>query len=193
MNGRAFSEIKSIKREIGIGVNSADAPEMESFLEKLRSASPLIKIEEDAEITPAPALRIENIYYHGVPKHKEAEAFAEIVKIVGSAYEGAEELPAIEREVEIKIFTTPTCRYCPKAVVAAAKLAKASDKISLHIYDATEFSELADAYEVSSVPKIVINDVVFIEIQTTERKYMELIQKAMEHIEEHQYYSSEHA
>jgi alkyl hydroperoxide reductase subunit AhpF len=193
MSRRAFSEIKSIKREIKIGVSGTNEPEMESFLEKLRSASPLIKIVEDAEIAPAPALRIENIYYHGIPKHKEAEAFAEIVKMVGGAYKSAEELPAVDYEVEIKIFTTPTCRYCPKAVIAAAKLANMSEKVKLHIYDATEFSALADEYEVSAVPKIVINDMVFIEAQTTEKKYKELLLNAIEHLKAHTHHSHEHA
>jgi alkyl hydroperoxide reductase subunit AhpF len=193
MNRRAFSEIKSIKREIKIGVSGTNEPEMESFLEKLRSASPLIKIEEDTEITPAPALRIGNIYYHGVPKHKEAEAFAEIVKMLGGTYKSAEELPSIKYEVEIKIFTTPTCRYCPKAVIAAAKLANMSEKVKLHIYDATEFSALADKYEVSAVPKIIINDTVFIEAQTTEKKYKELLLNAIEHLKVHMHHSHEHA
>lgn len=170
--GRSISDI-----EVVIRVN--DGTEMEEFLEKIRSTLPMIKIEEDAEIIPTPALRIGNIYYHGIPRHREAEAFEEIIRIVGSEHDSR--LPSID-SVEIKIFTTPTCRYCTRAVIAAAKLARASEKIVLHIYDATEFSALADSYEVTAVPKIVINDIIFIEAQATEKKYRELLLKAIEHL-----------
>ncbi len=173
--GRGISEVKG---EVVIRVN--DGTEMEGFLEKIRSTLPMIKIKEDVGVTPAPALRIGNIYYHGIPKHREAEAFEEIIRIISGVRE-SNELPSID-SMEIKIFTTPTCRYCSKAVIAAAKLAKASEGITLHIYDATEFSALADSYEVTAVPKIVINDIVFIEAQTTEKKYRELLLKAIEHL-----------
>ncbi len=154
-----------------------DGERLEKFLNHLKERFE-VEVVEDPELRPTPALRIGNIFYHGIPQHLEAQAFEEILKIAGDA----KDEPA---EVEIKIFTTPTCRFCKKAVVAAAKLIASKGGLRLRIYDATEFNELAAQYDVTAVPKIVVNDVLFIEAQTTERGYEKLLRRALEHLMEH--------
>ncbi len=173
---QGFSALSSLRREVEIGVSGLEFQEMQEYLSKLQKASGLIKIREE-DIQPSPALRVGRIFYHGIPRQKEAEAFAEVVRIAGEAPLGKE-----EPDAEVKIFTTPGCRYCPRAVLAAAKLVAAGAGIELHIYDALEFRELAEEYGVTSVPKIVVNDRVFIEAQTTEGKYRELLLKALEQL-----------
>lgn len=154
-----------------------DGERLEEFLNKLKRRFQ-IEVVTEQELSPAPALRVGNIYYHGVPSQREAEAFEEILKIAGSAKDE-------QAEVEIKIFTTPTCRFCKKAVVAAAKVVSGDATKRLRIYDATEFSNLAEKYAVTAVPKIVVNDVLFIEAQTTEREYERLLRRALEHLKGH--------
>ena len=56
----------------------------------------------------------------------------------------------------IKVFVTPSCPYCPLAVRAAHRFAMVSNKIYGDMIEALEFPELADAYGVYTVPKIVI-------------------------------------
>ena len=163
----------------GVTLRVKDGERLEEFLNRLRQELE-IEVVEDPELSPSPALRAENICYHGVPAHREAEAFVEILRMLTGA-DGGGSAP-ISQKVEIKIFTTPTCRYCPRAVLAAAELALGSEMMEVHIYDALEFRELAREYEVTAVPKIVVNEAVFIEAQTTRKKYRELLLNAVEQL-----------
>ena len=61
------------------------------------------------------------------------------------------------------VGTTPTCPYCPRAVLLAHQTAIASDWVTADAIDATEFPDLADRYHVHGVPRTVINDAVHIE------------------------------
>lgn len=56
----------------------------------------------------------------------------------------------------------------------------------MDVYDALAFRELAESYDVSAVPKIIINQMAVIEIQTSERRYRKLILKAIEHVKMHE-------
>ena len=73
------------------------------------------------------------------------------------------ELAKLNQPVHIQVFVTPTCPYCPQAVILAHKLALASDQISADMVEATEFPELANRYQVYGVPRTVINEVVHVE------------------------------
>ncbi len=66
---------------------------------------------------------------------------------------------AIDFPVTMKVFVTPTCPYCPGAVRIAHALAMINPNIHGEMVEAMEFPELAQKYEVSGVPKTVINDV----------------------------------
>jgi glutaredoxin-like protein len=75
----------------------------------------------------------------------------------------AEALSRLAAPLRIQVFVTPTCPYCPRAVLLAHKMALASDMVTAEMIDATEFPELADRYEVYGVPKTVINETIQIE------------------------------
>jgi Glutaredoxin-like domain protein len=66
-------------------------------------------------------------------------------------------LQSIDIPMEILVFVTTSCGYCPSAALMAMNFAIASDYISAVIMDATENMDLAEAYQVVGVPKIVIN------------------------------------
>jgi glutaredoxin-like protein len=55
----------------------------------------------------------------------------------------------------IRVFVTPTCGYCPRAVALANRLAFASPLVTATTVQATEFPDLAREYRVSGVPKTV--------------------------------------
>jgi len=61
------------------------------------------------------------------------------------------------------VYVTPTCPYCPRAVLLAHKLALASDLVTADMVEATEFPHLANKYHVYGVPRTVINEVIHIE------------------------------
>ena len=60
----------------------------------------------------------------------------------------------------------------------AQHMAVASDRVSATAIEATEFPELARAYRVSAVPKIVINDRVQFEGALPEAQFLEAVLRA---------------
>ncbi len=69
-----------------------------------------------------------------------------------------EALKSIDRPINIKVFVTTSCGYCPSAAVMAYNFAIASDYITAEVVDASENPDLAEKFQVVGVPKIVIND-----------------------------------
>ena len=53
---------------------------------------------------------------------------------------------------------TPTCPYCPGAVILAFKMALAHPKITADMVEATEFPHPANRYGVGGVPHTVIGE-----------------------------------
>ncbi|ADO78113.1 protein disulfide oxidoreductase [Halanaerobium praevalens] len=67
------------------------------------------------------------------------------------------EIKAIDFEVLLQVFITPTCPYCPRAVRAAHQMAILNPKIRGEMIEAMEFEELTASFDVAGVPKTVIN------------------------------------
>lgn len=62
------------------------------------------------------------------------------------------------KEVNIKVFVTTACPHCPGAAINASRLAILNPNIKAEIYEASTFNEISNKYQVSGVPKIVINE-----------------------------------
>jgi glutaredoxin-like protein len=71
--------------------------------------------------------------------------------------ESLELLAAHAAPTDIKVFVTPTCVYCPRAVSLAVRMAFANPHITATTVVATEFYELARQFRVTGVPKTVVN------------------------------------
>jgi glutaredoxin-like protein len=59
--------------------------------------------------------------------------------------------------VHLQVFVTPSCPHCPRAVVTAYQFALESPMVEAEMVEAVEFPELANRYDVSSVPQTTIN------------------------------------
>ncbi|NPA76919.1 MAG: glutaredoxin, partial [Candidatus Diapherotrites archaeon] len=104
-----------------------------------------------------------NIRYRGIPSGHEFPAFLEdIVSMERGEVEinenAAKKIAEIDKPIKMWIFVTPTCPYCPLAVRAAHHFAFINDKITAEMIEAIEWSDLADKFQVSAVPKNVILD-----------------------------------
>ncbi len=66
-------------------------------------------------------------------------------------------LSGLTQPVDIQVFVTPTCPYCPRAAVLAYDMAVASDKVVADVIESIEFQELANRFNVMGVPLNVIN------------------------------------
>jgi glutaredoxin-like protein len=76
----------------------------------------------------------------------------------GLAPESKQQLESIAEPLELQVFVTPTCPYCPRAVVLAFKFAVQNANIHASMVEATEFPQLANRYQVGGVPHTVIGD-----------------------------------
>ena len=64
----------------------------------------------------------------------------------------------LDKPWHLQVFVTPTCPYCPRAVLLAHQMAMENpEMITAEGVEATEFPELANRFNVRGVPQTVIN------------------------------------
>lgn len=153
-------------------------PDAEALLKELVSFSPKLSLEIKAPVTdrtlaekydvqgiPLLILLGENdrdygIRFYGTPSGYEYRTLLEDVLAVSlgkivlkpATVQKLKDLPV---PVDITVFVTPTCGYCPQAVFLAHQMALASDKVTATMVEAMEFPEWAEAERVMGVPKCV--------------------------------------
>ena len=153
--------------------------EMLELVEEVAKLSDKITIshcdcnEDDPEakkykIKHHPSLVIEGdkdygIRFFGVPAGKEFTTLIESIMLVSSrdpvlAPEIKEMLGKIKKDVNLKVFVTLQCPYCPAMVLRAHKLALASDKITAEMIEASQFGELSAQFDIFGVPNTIINN-----------------------------------
>lgn len=66
-------------------------------------------------------------------------------------------LQSVDIPIDIWVFVTTTCGYCPAAAIMAWDFALVNDNITAKVIDASENPDLAQQFQVVGVPKIVIN------------------------------------
>jgi glutaredoxin-like protein len=103
------------------------------------------------------------IRFFGIPAGYEFASLLESLEIVAKGDSGLspatrEKLKAISSPLNLQVFVTPTCPYCPRAVLTAFRFAMESDKVHASMVEATEFPQLANKYQVSGVPHTVLGD-----------------------------------
>ena len=57
----------------------------------------------------------------------------------------------------LQVFVTPTCPYCPQAVLLAHQMAMESELVQAEMVEATEYTDLANQFMVSGVPQTTVN------------------------------------
>jgi glutaredoxin-like protein len=153
--------------------------ETEEILREVASLSNKIKLKAYSFVTdqdvaaeygidkiPATVVLSDEDYgvrFFGVPSVYEFTSLIEaIVDVSQGASDLAEEtleaIKEIAEPVHMQVFITPTCPYCPRAVRLAHSLAVASEWIRADMVEAVEFPQLANKYQVFSVPKTIINE-----------------------------------
>ncbi len=103
------------------------------------------------------------IVFNGIPSGHEFSSFLTgILEVAGSGEAIPEaiktRIAAINKPVHIKVFVTLGCPHCSGAVAKAHKLALENPNIFSEMIECGTFPEEADKYNVSGVPKIVINE-----------------------------------
>ncbi|MEO0021937.1 MAG: thioredoxin family protein [candidate division WOR-3 bacterium] len=122
---------------------------------------------EKYRIERVPALVLEGekdygIRFYGIPAGYEFTTLLNALQIAGRRDSGLkpetrEKLKTITSPVKIEVFVTLTCPYCPMMAGLAHRFAMENENITATAIDAQEFPVLANYYQVSAVPKTVIN------------------------------------
>ncbi len=104
-----------------------------------------------------------NVKFYGIPSGYEFISLVEDIFMLSTGQTSLTDdtkdiIKGIKKPVKIQVFVTPTCPYCPRAVITAHQLAMENENISGEMIEATEFSDLSMKHNVMAVPKVVIND-----------------------------------
>jgi glutaredoxin-like protein len=110
--------------------------------------------------TPSEPARIA---FQGLPSGYEFATLLDAVERVSAgaggdlAPESLELLAGLDRDIEVMVFVTPTCPYCPGAASLANRMSLASSRVTSVVVEANEFPELSERFEVQGVPRTVVN------------------------------------
>ncbi|HEX2996799.1 MAG TPA: thioredoxin family protein [Anaerolineales bacterium] len=103
------------------------------------------------------------IQFSGIPSGHEFGTLINDILLVSRRDSGLSEktreyLKKLDKPLHLQVFVTPTCPYCPRAVLLAHQMAMENPQmIRAEGVEAMEFPELANRFHVSGVPQTVIN------------------------------------
>ncbi|MGB9599459.1 MAG: protein disulfide oxidoreductase [Myxococcota bacterium] len=142
------------------------------------------------DIRPATIVLDENgkdngIRFYGIVAGYEFSSFLETLLLVSTGKHQLKDstvefIKTVDKDVDFKIFVTPSCPYCPTAVYIGHVMAYLSNnKITSNMIEVSEFPEMGSQYNVMGVPRTVINDKEFQEGAAPEEMIVEKIKKAI--------------
>lgn len=180
--------------------NCEYCPQIVQLLDEVAATSDLVNVEkyeihsdaakaQELKIEKAPAIAIlgENDYglrFYGIPSGYE---FSTLLHGIQRAADGKSDLDdqtksylaGLNSPVDLQVFVTPTCPYCPRAAVLAMEMAVESTFVRADIVEASEFPELSNKFSVMGVPLSVVNSKERVEGAAPPTMIVEAIQKAL--------------
>lgn len=108
-------------------------------------------------------LNYRGVKFNGIPAGHEINSFlSAIMEMSGVTYELSNDvlkrIEKINKPVDIKVFVTLSCPHCPGAVQTAHRIAMLNPNVKGQMIEAQTFYDLSNKFNVSGVPKIIIND-----------------------------------
>lgn len=102
------------------------------------------------------------VRFAGIPAGHEFSSLIQALILVSGRDSALQEttrqaLKELKEPVHLQVFVTPTCPYCPRAVVLAHQMALESPFVQAEAVEAMEFPDLANRFNVSGVPQTTIN------------------------------------
>lgn len=150
-----ISEVAELSEKIKVSVY--DLEKDLEFVQKynIEMAPSFIILDKDDQY--------KGVKFNGIPAGHEFNSFlSALVEMSGTESEVPADFAArvakIDKPINIKVFVTMSCPHCPGAVQKAHKLAMMNKNIVGEMIEAQTFYELSEKFNVSGVPKIVIND-----------------------------------
>jgi glutaredoxin-like protein len=103
------------------------------------------------------------VQFSGVPSGYEFSTLINDILAVSRRDSGLSQttrefLKQLDQPMHLQVFVTPSCPYCPRAVLLAHQMAMENPQmIRAEGVEAMEFPQLADRFNVRGVPQTVIN------------------------------------
>ena len=109
-----------------------------------------------------------NIKFYGIPAGHEFGALVGSIVDVSMGVaplppDVIEDIASIDKPINIKVFVTPQCPYCPNMTRLAHQASIINPMISSEMIESLEFQEMTAKYGVFGVPKTVLNETTFID------------------------------
>ena len=177
---------ETMEKDVTIALFTREDPcetclETDTFLEELTTTSKQIHLKKydldkdqemaekfNVQMVPSIVLldqeeQYQRIKFNGIPAGHEINSFVKgILEVSGAGApltgDVMNRLSEVKEPVNIKVFVTLGCPHCAGAVEKAHKLALSNAHIDAEMIEAQTFFDLSEKFNVSSVPKIVIND-----------------------------------
>lgn len=148
------------------------AGELAGYMDELASLTDKLTVERaDTDGIPAEELPFvqvckadgtpSGLAFHGVPGGHEFTSF--VLGLYNAAGPGQPiddadraGIAAISKPVSFKVLVGLSCTMCPEVVLAAQRIAADNPNVTADVYDINHFGALKDAYNVMSVPCLVV-------------------------------------
>ncbi len=182
--GEVKKALQNMKKEVRLvlftqAFECGYCKETHQLLEELSGLNPLLKLEvhqfeSDREavdkfgVDKIPAIVVMGekdygIRFYGIPAGYEFSSLLSAILMVSTGIiklgdDTRAFLKSLAKPVHLQVFVTPTCPYCPQAVILAHQMAYASDKVIADMVEVSEFPHLAQKYNVQGVPRTTINE-----------------------------------
>jgi thiol-disulfide isomerase/thioredoxin len=136
-----------------------------AFAAKLVELSPRIRLKKDGDAQVSlPTLFVgRHVAWQALPLNRELEPFlaalgGEDVFANQLSKDVRQQLARLQVPALVKVFITPHCPFCPKAVSLLLGLAAANDRVRITIIDGELFPDVAEKERVSAAPTIILDD-----------------------------------
>jgi glutaredoxin-like protein len=153
-----LEEVTALSDKLGLSVyDMQENKDVASKFNVTNTPGIVIAAKDGAEVTNL------GIQFSGIPSGHEFSTLINDIVIVSKRESGLNEktrefLKNLDKPLHLQVFVTPTCPYCPRAVLLAHQMAMENPQmIRAEGVEATEFPELANRFNVRGVPQTVIN------------------------------------
>jgi glutaredoxin-like protein len=152
-----IEEVTALSDKLALSVYDLDEHEAVAGQYKVDKAPGIVIAGRDGDQIIDYGIRLS-----GIPSGHEFSSLIHVLILVSGRDSGLsqptrEMLSRMTQPVHLQVFVTPTCPYCPRAVVLAHQMALESPLVEAEMVEAMEFPELSDRFAVSGVPQTTIN------------------------------------
>lgn len=149
--------------------DSAVSAELKQYITEMTAMTDKLTLTEGTGGEHLPFVRVlkdgadTGLAFHGVPGGHEFTSFVLGLYNVAGPGQPLDEalrarIAAIDHPVNMRVLVSLSCTMCPDLVVAAQRVAALNPHVRTEVYDIRHYPDLKAAYNVMSVPCLVIDD-----------------------------------